>query len=69
MLTLPLIPQTDTVCSDLNFGRRGVARLKSPRPALPLVMPRKGGHAGASRVNHWRLWNTGSPAFAGDDSA
>jgi len=25
-------------------------------------------HAAASRFNLWRLWNTGSPAFAGDDS-
>jgi hypothetical protein len=25
-------------------------------------------YATASRFHHWRLWNTGSPAFAGDDS-
>ncbi len=24
-------------------------------------------YAAASRLKHWRLWNTGSPAFAGDD--
>jgi hypothetical protein len=24
-------------------------------------------YAAASRINRWRLWNTGSPAFAGDD--
>jgi hypothetical protein len=24
-------------------------------------------YAAASRFNHQRLWNTGSPAFAGDD--
>jgi t-SNARE complex subunit (syntaxin) len=24
-------------------------------------------YAAASRLNRWRLWNTGSPAFAGDD--
>jgi hypothetical protein len=24
-------------------------------------------YAAAFRFNHWRLWNTGSPAFAGDD--
>src|SRR6266436_1886818 len=31
--------------------------------------PRKRGiqYAAASRLNHCRLWNTGSPAFAGDD--
>jgi hypothetical protein len=25
-------------------------------------------YAAASRVEHWRLWNTGSPAFAEDDN-
>jgi 5-formyltetrahydrofolate cyclo-ligase family len=25
-------------------------------------------YAAAARFKHWRLWNTGSPAFAGDDS-
>ena len=25
-------------------------------------------YAAASRFCHWRLWNTGSPAFAGDDN-
>ncbi len=25
-------------------------------------------YAAAYRFNRWRLWNTGSPAFAGDDS-
>src|SRR5260221_7751203 len=25
-------------------------------------------YAAASRLNHWRLWNTGSSAFADDDS-
>ncbi|MET4803667.1 hypothetical protein ABIA96_006270 [Bradyrhizobium sp. LB11.1] len=25
-------------------------------------------YAAASRFNHCRLWNTGSPAFAGDDT-
>ena len=25
-------------------------------------------YAAAYRFNHWRLWNTGSPAFAGDDN-
>ena len=32
--------------------------------------PRKRGsqYAAASRLDHDRLWNTGSPAFAGDDS-
>jgi hypothetical protein len=25
-------------------------------------------YAAASRLKHKRLWNTGSPAFAGDDS-
>jgi hypothetical protein len=25
-------------------------------------------YAAAFRFNRWRLWNTGSPAFAGDDS-
>src|SRR5215207_7221990 len=32
--------------------------------------PRRRGiqYAAAYRFNHWRLWNTGSPAFAGDDS-
>jgi hypothetical protein len=31
--------------------------------------PRRRGiqYAAASRFNHWRLWNAGSPAFAGDD--
>jgi hypothetical protein len=31
------------------------------------VIPAKAGnqYAAASRFNHWRLWNTGSPAFAG----
>ncbi|UUO50360.1 hypothetical protein DCM78_27695 [Bradyrhizobium sp. WBOS04] len=33
--------------------------------------PRRRGiqYAAASRIDLWRLWNTGSPAFAGDDSA
>jgi hypothetical protein len=26
-------------------------------------------YAAASRLNQCRLWNTGSPAFAGDDSS
>jgi pimeloyl-ACP methyl ester carboxylesterase len=26
-------------------------------------------YAAAYRFSHWRLWNTGSPAFAGDDSS
>jgi hypothetical protein len=34
------------------------------------VIPAKAGiqYAGAYRLNHWRLWNTGSSAFADDDS-
>jgi len=33
------------------------------------VIPAKAGipYAAAHRFNHRRLWNTGSPAFAGDD--
>jgi len=31
--------------------------------------PRRGiQYAAAYRFNHWRLWDTGSPAFAGDDN-
>jgi len=26
-------------------------------------------YAAASRINYKRLWNTGSPAYAGDDSS
>ncbi len=41
-------------------------------PALqpPVVIPAQAGiqYAAAYRFNHNRLWNTGSPAFAGDDS-
>lgn len=41
-------------------------RTLSPQPG---VMPREGGaYAAASRLDHYRLWDTGSPAFAGDDS-
>jgi hypothetical protein len=31
--------------------------------------PRRRGiqYAAASKSHHWRLWNTGSPACAGDD--
>jgi len=34
------------------------------------VIPAQAGtqYAAAFRFNHRRLWNTGSPAFAGDDS-
>ena len=33
-------------------------------------MPREAGiqYAAACRFNRYRLWNTGSPAFAGDDN-
>ena len=36
----------------------------------PLVIPAQAGiqYAAAYRFYHWRLWDTGSPAFAGDDS-
>ncbi|PJG50574.1 hypothetical protein CVM73_35575 [Bradyrhizobium forestalis] len=39
-------------------------------PYLRCHSPRKRGmqYAAASRLNHNCLWNTGSPAFAGDDS-
>jgi hypothetical protein len=36
-----------------------------------VVIPREGGgiqYAAAFRFNHHRLWNTGSSAFADDDS-
>jgi len=35
----------------------------------PTVTPAQAGiqYAAADPFNHWRLWNTGSPACAGDD--
>ena len=37
---------------------------------MTVVIPAKAGiqYAAAYRFYLWRLWNTGSPAFAGDDS-
>jgi hypothetical protein len=35
--------------------------------SLPLAYARAIQYAAASRLNYHRLWNTGSPAFAGDD--
>jgi hypothetical protein len=48
---------------------RGVAGLETACPPTA-VIPAKAGiqYAGAYRLNHWRLWNTGSSAFADDDS-
>jgi hypothetical protein len=44
--------------------------LARPRPTNTRRTPRMRGiqYAAASQFYHWRLWNTGSPAFAGDDS-
>ncbi len=49
-------------------GMEGVDRCRWRRPHTRHT-PRKRSiqYAAASRVNHRRLWNTGSPAFAGDD--
>jgi hypothetical protein len=44
--------------------------IASSLPIHPMtVMPAKAGiqYAAASRFDYIRLWNTGSPAFAGDD--
>ena len=43
---------------------------KSSRPPSDRHPPRMRGiqYAAAYRLYRWRLWNTGSPAFAGDDS-
>jgi hypothetical protein len=48
----------------------GVSCCHSARLPNSRHTPRKRGtqYAAAYRVNHRRLWNTGSPAFAGDDS-
>jgi hypothetical protein len=40
--------------------------LASQRPVMPRAM-RGIQYAAASRFYDYRLWNTGSPAFAGDD--
>ena len=35
--------------------------------AVVVRLDRTTQYAAASRLDRWRLWNTGSPAFAGDD--
>jgi hypothetical protein len=42
--------------------------LRSPPRGRHTPRKRSTQYAAAYRFNHWRLWNTGSPAFADDDS-
>ena len=53
----------------LGWGWLGGAALVVLRcPTTPsAVIPAKAGiqYAAAYRLNHWRLWNTGSPALRG----
>src|SRR6266480_294777 len=53
-----------------NYSARLLLPLWEERNCSGRHTPRKRGiqYAAASRFNHKRLWNTGSPAFAGDDS-
>jgi hypothetical protein len=52
-------------------AKKAVGAGSSCAPASPklAVIPRERGiqYAAAFRFNHERWWNTGSPAFAGDD--
>jgi hypothetical protein len=52
-----------------GIGLETVIASASDRPTLDRHTPRMRGiqYAAASRFHHKRLWNTGSPAFAGDD--
>jgi hypothetical protein len=45
------------------------ARHRALLDGLTIVIPAKAGiqYAAPFRLNHERRWNTGSPAFAGDD--
>jgi hypothetical protein len=54
---------------DLRAGQINVSDGTSDVAAPKAVIPAKAGiqYAAAYRINHNRLWNTGSPAFAGDD--
>jgi len=56
--------------SDVRESRRGLTEPKQEpgyNHAYTTVIPAQAGIqcAAASRFNHCRLWNTGSPAFAG----
>jgi hypothetical protein len=46
-----------------------IASQREDSDAHTAVIPAQAGiqYAAAYRFNHQRLWNTGSPAFAGDD--
>jgi len=47
-----------------RFPWDGILR---PCSAVVVRLDRTTQYAAAHRLNRWRLWNTGSPAFAGDD--
>jgi hypothetical protein len=58
-------------CSDFKLCFRGRRCERSnPFATQQIVIPAKAGiqYAAAYRFNHCCLWNTGSPAFAGDDN-
>jgi hypothetical protein len=56
----------DRGCRLARFSSYGCGRWADS----PAVIPAKAGiqYAAAFRFYRWRLWNTGSAAFAGDDS-
>ena len=44
-----------------------IVRIQLSNNAVIVRLDRTIQYAAAHRFDHWRLWNTGSPAFAGDD--
>src|SRR5690242_16275300 len=68
---LSLRPPFESGRDEVQSSRETMAaRTRSciPPSAVIARLDRAIQYAAASRLKHWRLWNTGSPAFAGDDT-